>query len=133
MRSRASRVATILGSALAVAGWSLSAFAADSPSGAAERASAHAAAVEAELTPQQQRAVASFRADFDKNLATVRAQAAPAAGVRKVATGDQTLQVAVAKRNPDGTLAVSCVDDASQFAAFLAEAQAPAKSEAKEQ
>lgn len=133
MKSRASRVATFLGSVLAVAGWTLPAFAADAPSGAAVKAAARAAAVEAQLTAAQKQAVASFRSQFDRTQATVRSQGTAPAGVRRVATGDQTLQVAVAKRNPDGTLAVTCVDDASQFAAFLAEAKAPAKSEAKEQ
>jgi hypothetical protein len=132
VRSRASRVATILGSALALAGWTLPALAADAPS-AAETAAARAAVVEAKLTPAQKQAVASFRAQYDKNVTTVRAQAPAKAGVRKAQIGDQSLQVAVAKRNPDGTLAVTCVDDAGQFAEFLAETKAPAKSENKEQ
>ena len=132
MRSRASRVTTILGAALALAGWSLAALAADAPK-AREKAVAQAAAVEAKLTPAQKQAVDAFRVQFDRSPKPVAVPSAMKAGVRKIVPGDQTLSVAVAKRNPDGTLAVTCVDDATQFAAFLAEAKAPAKTEAKEQ
>lgn len=132
MRSRASRVATFLGLALALAGWTLPAFADDAPS-AREKAAANAAAVEAKLSPAQKQAVDTFRVQFDRSPKPAATPSAMKSGVRKFAPGDQTLSVAVAKRNPDGTLAVSCVDDAAQFAAFLAESKAEPKSGSKEQ
>lgn len=132
MRSRESRVVPVLGAALALAGWCLPALAADAPS-AREKGAAQAAAVEAKLTPAQKQAVDSFRVQFDKSPKPVAAPSAMKSGARKFAPGDQTLSVAVAKRNADGTLSVTCVDDATQFAAFLAEAKAPATSEGKEQ
>lgn len=132
MRTRTPRALPILGSALALAALTLPAFAAETPT-AKERAAARAAAVEATLTESQKQAVAEFRVQFDKAQAPVKAEAVAGAPARRIQPGDRTLQVAVAKRNADGTLSYTCVDDAAQFAAFLAEAKAPAKSEAKEQ
>lgn len=130
MRTRTSRALPILGSALALAGLTLPALAAEAPSRAEK-----AAAIEAKLTEAQKRAVAEFRAQFDRNPAPVTAASTAGNGVvRRIQPGDRTLSVAVAKRNPDGTISTTCVDDAAQLAAFLAEeAKAPAKSEAKEQ
>jgi hypothetical protein len=132
VKTRASRALPILGSALALAGLTLPAFAADAPTGA-EKAKARAAVVESQLTDAQKRAVAEFRVQFDQSQGPARVQATTSARIRKAQPGDRTLQVAVAKRNADGTFALSCVDDAAQFAEFLAEAKTAVESDGKGQ
>jgi hypothetical protein len=130
VKQRTRGIIPLLGSAIALAGLTaLPALAAEAPEGesAQQKARARAEATEAKLTEAQKKAVAAFRAQFDRDQGRVQSAVLPGQRLSRGLAGDRTLQVAVAKRNPDGSLAVICVDDAAQFAEFLAaEAKAPA-------
>jgi hypothetical protein len=97
-----------------------------------EKALARVAAAEAKLTESQQRAVAEFRARNDRRATAVASAPAPGA-LRKVRAGDDLQQVVVAKRNPDGTITISCVENAGEFAEFLVAGPGQSKPAAKEQ
>lgn len=116
--SRKPGIPVLLGSGLALLGLIAPAVGSE-PDPVRDEAAVRRAAVRAQLSDEQRRAVEEFAARFGRDQAPIQVTSVAGRAPRVVPAGDRTLQSAVAKRNADGTWSVSCVEHSDQFAEFL--------------